>query len=120
MTPDAIVALLADLLLEVKALRVDLARHNAGRGARDQADRDLIPAIARAVGSRAFTSKDLLAHARVDRALAEAIENTDATTVREVGKLLSRLSRDTYDSFMLAKVDAGRDGAIWQVATVRQ
>lgn len=107
--------LLETLVLEVRALRADLARPGNGRGARDQADRDLIPAIARAVGARGFSSRELVDHARVDRTFAAALEPTDTETPREVGKLLARLEGCLVGGFTLARVDADRDGLVWQL-----
>jgi uncharacterized membrane protein len=105
----------AALGVQLEALRADLGRLGSGRGARDQADRDLVPAIARAIGDRGFTSRELVDHAREDRALAAAILSTDTTNARELGKLLARVEGCAVDGFTVAKVDTGRDGLVWQV-----
>jgi hypothetical protein len=101
------------------ALRADLARLGSGRGARDRADRDLIPAIARAVGDRPFSARELVNHARVDRTFAAALGPTDTETPRSVGKLLARLEGGAFGGFTLLRADADRDGIVWRVQVSR-
>ena len=87
----------------------------SGRGARDEADRALVPAMATSFGSVTFGSRELVAHTRVDPKLREAFEATDAVTPREVGKLLRRLEGQAVGHLRLERCGQDRDGLRWCV-----
>jgi hypothetical protein len=105
----------ADVRAELAALRDRVAALESRFGPRDESERQVLLAIAAAVGSRRFSSQDLMAHAEVDAALAAALESADIVTVRECGKLLSRLAVRPIGGFLLTRVDTSRAGLIWSV-----
>ena len=120
-TLEAIAADLQRLLHEQAETRRAVETLLRRAGPRDDAERRVLAAIAVAVGDRAFTSAELLAHGRVDPALAEAIEaaDVDLDSPRACGKLLARLERETSGGLRLTRVDTDRDGSIiWQVSRV--
>ncbi len=103
------------LRAEMHALTARVAGLEARGGARDAAETLVLPAIASAIGARRFTSVDLLAHARVDPALADAIEAADVTNPREMGKLLARLETQPIAGLRLERVGGARVGVVWRV-----
>lgn len=107
--PNALAALAA----EVRELRQRIEAIEAANGPRDAADRALLPAIAEAVGSRAFSARDLWRHRRVDAALAAGLLAADVDSVRSLGHVLRRLSH-TAGPIRLVSVGASRDGLRWR------
>jgi hypothetical protein len=104
----------------IDALSVRVTSLEQRGGARDAADRSVVPAIALSVGGRRFTSVELLAHARVDSDLDAALVGADVTNPRELGKLLSRLSEQFIDGYRLQRVAVERDGIVWQITTTER
>ncbi|HET6959796.1 MAG TPA: hypothetical protein VFI56_24555 [Vicinamibacterales bacterium] len=64
-------------------------------------DRELLAAIVASTRGRAFTSKELHAHAAVDRELAAALRGL---TVRRLGHRLRTLAGTAIDGWTIAKV----------------
>lgn len=113
---------LADVLLEVRALRMELAAALAPRPSRlVAADRDtlelLLPAIAAAAGDTLWTVGELVAHARIHgeapRRLQEALSTVGGT--KTVGKLLRRAVGVSVGGFVVERVGDDRGGALWRV-----
>lgn len=100
---------------EFEALRAQVEALASRYGARDAAETAVLSAIAVAIGSRWFTSVELMAHSHVDGGLAAAFEAADITTVRECGKLLARLAVQSIDGLTLRRVGTSRAGVIWSV-----
>jgi len=105
--------------MRIEALERAVAALRALTGPRDHYDAAIIPAIAGAVGSRRFTCRELVAHSRVDPALAAALESADITTPRGCGKVLRRLERHPLSGYVLVRVGQDRDGIIWRVQVSR-
>lgn len=76
----------------------------------DDRDRAFLATIAAAVGDHAFSAAELLAHARTDLALAEALKDS---TPRHVGKRLHALAGRQSGDVELVRVGRDRDGVIW-------
>lgn len=103
-TTIALAARIEQLETELAALRQQL-----------QAARDghLLLAIAAAVGDYAFTAAELVAHARVDVALRDALG--PCVRPRQVGKRLSRLSSLHGSPFGLRCIGDSSAGCIWVI-----
>jgi len=83
------------------------------RGPRDERDRELLAVLARRIGSRKFTSLQLLAHGRADPEVAHAMAAADLTTPQEIGCVLRRLKDATIDGRTIR-----REGRRWWVHVV--
>jgi hypothetical protein len=103
------------VLALVRALTVRVAALEARFGPRDRADAHLVAAIATAIGSRPFLSRELLAYARTDPALASALEAADIVSAYDLGNLLARLQGQAIDELRVARLDVGRAGTRWQI-----
>lgn len=113
------------LLHEVRALRSDIAALGAARqrGSVRAADgaalANLLPEIARSVGSRyEWTARELLAHAQLaDAALLETITRTtgplDRGTTRRLGRLLRRAHGIEIGGLAVERIGDGAGVAIW-------
>jgi hypothetical protein len=86
-----------------------------GRGARDAADVALLVAVAEAIGDRTFTSAQVVAHARTDPALRDAIDDADITNPQELGCVFRRLEGITVTGLRLERVGDQREGVQWRV-----
>ncbi len=111
----ALRAELAVVRAEQAAQRARVEQLEARNGPRDAAEGAVLLAIAAAVGSRAFTSRELMAHAEQDPALGEALFEADITSARECGHLLRRLSWAAADGYRLVRAGSSRHGLIWEV-----
>jgi hypothetical protein len=81
---------------------------------RNEADRALLTAVARAVGTAAFLCDELIDHARLDPGLAAALGRLRSAPKR-LGKRLARLAALEQCGVWLARVKETRDGWMWQV-----
>ena len=114
--PAAVEVQLAALRDRVEALETWRAHHEGRRGARDDADRALLVAIAESIGDRRFTSVALIHHATmIAPALHEALLAADVQEPRELGALFRRLHGIAVDGVRVERVDDSRDGAVWSV-----
>lgn len=86
-----------------------------GRGARDAADVALLVAVAEAIGDRAFTSAQLMAHAEADPALHAALEAADIVSAQELGCVFRRLDGTTLAGIRLVRAGDQRAGIVWRV-----
>jgi hypothetical protein len=76
----------------------------------------LVATIAAAVGDRAFSARELVAHARVvGGPVAVALGGLSA---RRLGKKLRKLAGQEFDGLVVEHLGADRDGAIWVVRVV--
>ncbi len=111
----ALRAELAVVRAEQAAQRARVEQLEARNGPRDAAEGAVLLAIAAAVGSRQFTSRELLVHAEQDADLAGALLDADCMSVRETGKLLARLSWQPVDGYQLERAGTVREGIVWRV-----
>jgi hypothetical protein len=104
MRDTTLAARISQLERELAALR----RQHA-----DEEDRRLVLAIVRSVGGAVFSARDLVAHARVDPALRDALGDMRP---RRLGKRLARLTDRPLEGVTVRRVD-GRDahGCMWFV-----
>jgi hypothetical protein len=110
--------LLAEVLARLDQVEARLARLEAGRGPRDQADLRLVHAMTSTTEGLPFKAQDVLQRAQYVPALREALLGADITSARQLGKLLARLEGTVVDG---ARLDRGRltGGAYyWQVVQV--
>jgi hypothetical protein len=103
---------MSTLIDEMRLLRGRVEALEARHGPRDAAEAAVLPAIARSIGGRHFTSDELFAHAAVDPALAAALAAADITNTRELGKLLSRLEVQPVAGVSIVRVRDSRCGVI--------
>jgi hypothetical protein len=75
----------------------------------------LVMAIADEVGDRAFTVRELVAHAEIDAALARALGDISA---RRIGKALRKIVGWDFDGQTIERLGADGQGAIWRVKGV--
>jgi len=107
-------AQMRNLVERVEALvaRVDALERLAPRSIDD---RVWLPAIVRAASGRAFSAKELIAHGRVDRDLAAAL---DGLSVKQIGQRLRALAGTVIvDGFTIARIGRDGDGCIWSVVS---
>jgi len=123
----ALAALVAQLLntvqrLDARVRTLERDHHAPRAGPRDDADIQVLVAIAASVGSVRFTSAQLFRDARSERApeLADALLAADIDSVRALGKLLARLEGCTIEGLRLERVEVGRTGIWWRVVVVPQ
>lgn len=86
-----------------------------GRGARDQADEALLVAVVEAIGDRAFTVAQLLAHTEADQRLRDALVAADVDNGQQLGCVFRRLEGAVVAGFRLERVRDQRAGVVWQV-----
>jgi hypothetical protein len=103
------------MLIELRAIRALL---ECGRGARDDADRDLLRTVREAIGPRTFTSIDLVAYAATDPPLAAALLACDLATAHDVGIWCRRMVGVLMHGLRLTRAGASRSGALWGVEIV--
>jgi hypothetical protein len=76
-------------------------------------DARFLAAIAASVHGHAFSARELVNHATVDRELRAALDGV--TSAKRIGKRLHRLAGQDVGGFRLCRVDRDRDGTIWSV-----
>ncbi len=101
-----------EVMGELRDIRQLLERD---RGPRDQADVALFMVIAEVIGDRKFTAVEILAHCRASSELRDAIEASDVTSPRELGKLCRRVERMPVAGLRLERVGNCRDGVVWRL-----
>jgi hypothetical protein len=109
-------ALLRELVTEVKGLRADLTR-DGRRSHLTRADRDrlaqILPAIAGALGSEPFASRDLSDASPGLRVVLRGL------SVKQIGRLLSRAEGVPIDGWLVERCGIEINVALWRVvATV--
>lgn len=121
----AIVRLLEELVQEVRGLCVERAGASCDTAPRTKA-RDtailvrLLPAIFATAGSAVFTVAELIEHANLPTAPAQALRAAlgpvDAGASRRLGKLFRRAAGAEIDGgFSISRVGDERGGALWAV-----
>jgi hypothetical protein len=95
-------------------LRLILASLERGRGVLP-IHVALLVAIAEAIGGRAFTGAQLLAHAQTSPHLRDALEAAGITNAREFGWLARRLESSVVPGIRLQRLGGARDGLRWCV-----
>jgi len=101
---------LAALIARVERHEQRIGALERRRGPRDPWEAALPEVLARAIGSRRFSSAELHAHARVDPALARALVDARLTTIREIGCALAGLRDVLIDGRIIR-----RHGRRWAV-----
>jgi hypothetical protein len=116
--PDELAAVLhelrllrSDLFSELAALRRLL---EAGRGPRDEADRELLVVLAHSSRGAVFTTADVMERAKLKPEVAVALEAADIVNSIALGRLLARCAGTSLDGAMLIRIDRGRGGLLWQ------
>jgi len=106
---------LADIVQRVSQLELAVAALQRARGPRDAEDAEVLPVLARQIGGRTFSSRELLEHAEKDPEVKRVLDNAGLTTVREIGCYLRRMRDVPLDGRTIR-----RDGRRWcvQVAHV--
>jgi hypothetical protein len=113
--------IVGDLVLEVRALRAELA----GRGAalpRAADTAGLLRVIVAAVGDRVFTCAELVAHSTLPASAdlhAAIVASVGAANPRKLGKLLRSIEGQDFAGLSVRRVGSERDGLIWCVASLR-
>jgi hypothetical protein len=106
--------LLQQIAGDLRAIRVAIER--TGRTAPQPGHARHMRAIHAAIGSRSFTSSELLAHSRVDKKVSEAITAlVGVATCRRVGKFLASVEGQDFDGLRVGRSGSDRDGVIWRV-----
>lgn len=81
----------------------------------------LLPAISEAVGSRTFSIRELLEHAKLEidatAPLRAALAKVDASP-RKLGRLLKRGTDVDIDGYRIVEIGASRDGMLRTVVTI--
>ncbi|MBA3884282.1 MAG: hypothetical protein H0X67_00965 [Acidobacteria bacterium] len=115
---DALVAALNSLDRQVATLTATVAALMALRapGPRDRADKALVGALAVSTRGLSFTAAAVWRHRAVDEALADALEQADVDSPRQLGRLLRRVEGRTVDGVRIARVGADREGLIWRAS----
>ncbi|MDQ3347578.1 MAG: hypothetical protein M3545_06385 [Acidobacteriota bacterium] len=86
------------------------------RGARDQADTDLVLAVVTATEGLPFTAKALWVLRQRDTALAAALRDADLTSPREIGAWLRRMDGvPTNIDWCVSRGRKRRDGCLWRL-----
>ena len=108
---------MATLLLEIRAIRADQARHRRGATETDR-DRALALALSVAFKEEAFTATDVTARADTDAALRGMQAMAHITTTRQLGCWLRHVQGQDLGGLSVLWLGAGRDGAVWRVLRV--
>jgi hypothetical protein len=105
----------ADLRRRVEALEAARLK----RSTKSIAPGALLVAIVDAIGTRAFSSAELLTHARLaSPALQQAFSALNIRTARRLGKVLKRLHGHDRAGLRLERVERDKHGVIWAVQVV--
>jgi hypothetical protein len=102
------------------AVRVAEIEQRLAPGPRDAADEVLVMAIADAVLGLPFTAAALWTRRRHVPELAQALEDADLTSVRELGAWLRRMQGATVGDWRLVAGAKGRDGILWRLARLAE
>jgi len=76
------------------------------------ADGRLLAAVAAGVGAAVFSASDLIAHARHDRELRQALAGASA---RQIGKVLRRLYAHPSGPYSVERIGRDGNGSLWSV-----
>jgi len=123
MDDEALVELMREIRDQLAALPAAIAaaigqRHAARRLSRadETALSALLPAIAKAVGNRPFSMRELIQHAALEIAPAIALREALASAdPRRIGRLLRRCCGNDVGGYRVREVDSRRDGVVWAV-----
>ncbi len=112
----ATLALLAELVAEVRGLRADLAAGRSTPNAGGEAMANLLREIVAYCGDSAFSTRALTAHAETAPALSAAIIGaTGIMNARAVGKLLKRWEGIDTDGLQVKRLGVDGAGVVWQI-----
>lgn len=111
--PAELVDVVAELVLQVQAMRTEVAKLRQGTASNDQAE--LLRAIRLAMGDAVFSAAEALARTLAHDPQAALLRvQLGGRTVRQVGKLLaSAAGVTTAGGLVLRKVGQARDGGCW-------
>jgi hypothetical protein len=114
-----ILEVLLEVRDEIRALR--LLQEEARRPERgDGRQVDFVRAIRETVGSRVFTSSELVHHAQLVPLLNEAIISAlGALNTRKVGRFLRRIEGRDFDGTTIVRVGEDSSGLVWAARVSR-
>jgi len=105
---EPLAALLRAVLAELRGLRADLAPP------RRRSRVVLLAVIATAVQGRMFNAAEIVAHARINPVLAQALAAAGITTARSLGHYLRQGEGRAAGPVRVRRIGEDRDGLIWQ------
>jgi hypothetical protein len=106
------------VLARLAALERRVAALESSRGT-NRAGVELVPVIAAAVGERAFSAAELVAHSAVDPDLRAALAAANLTSPRRLGWALRRLDGRVIHGLRLAQIGSDRAGRVWCIFPAR-
>lgn len=75
----------------------------------------VLPAIATAIGDRAFNAAEVLNHATVDRELAAVLDAARIPNARILGQYLRTIEGRTIGGVRVERIGEDREGIVWRV-----
>lgn len=103
------------LAQRIDALEKELGELRAEQ--RDRADAEFVATLARSVEGRVFSAADLVAHARVDSDLRDALGDERP---RQIGRRLARLAGHAVGGVCVRLVDRTNAGRVWAITLWHQ
>ena len=115
--PDGTFTAILDELRAIRAV-LERAAPQRHRRIRDD-DRAVVLAVGAVVGDAAFSSAEVIAHARLDARLRQALERADCDgSPRALGRLFARAEGQDVAGVALERVGADRAGLVWRVTSL--